>query len=104
VKILSGDPSRGALALDTEQPLLIGQTVQFMAPSRTRTRSSHTSPPIPNPGTITFSALPRTESVDDPTDGESRVVEGFLGMSEDGFVLDSGICNVPFATASWRLS
>jgi hypothetical protein len=28
VKILSGDPSRGAMSLDMEDPLLQGQTVQ----------------------------------------------------------------------------
>lgn len=28
VKILSGDPSRGALALETEDPLLPGQMIQ----------------------------------------------------------------------------
>jgi len=28
VKILSGDPSRGAMSLDMEDPLLKGQTVQ----------------------------------------------------------------------------
>jgi hypothetical protein len=28
VKILSGDPSRGALALETEAPLSVGQEIQ----------------------------------------------------------------------------
>jgi hypothetical protein len=59
---------------------------------------------LPNPrqSAISFSALSRNECRDeDIVDGESRTVDGFLGFSEDGFIVDDGVCNVPFATASW---
>lgn len=38
--------------------------------------------------------------------GDPRVLEGFLGMSEDGFVHSgtiSSICTVPGSTASWDM-
>jgi hypothetical protein len=64
-------------------------------------RDSSVALPNPRQSAISFSALSRNEYRDeDIADGESRTVDGFLGFSEDGFI-DDGICNVPFATASW---
>jgi hypothetical protein len=58
--------------------------------------------PTPRVSGLTFSALSRNEYRDeDSMDGESRTVDGFLGFSEDGFIIGDGVCNVPSATASW---
>lgn len=35
VKIMSGDPSRGAISLEMEEPLLTGQRVQVSFPAAT---------------------------------------------------------------------
>ncbi len=63
--------------------------------------------PSPTAGRLMFSALARSEEVDNvEMDGEGRVVKGFLGMSEDGFVHSgqvSSICTVPGSTASWDM-
>jgi len=54
------------------------------------------------PSALTFSTLSRNEDSDlDVADGESHTEDGFMGFSEDGFVIGDGVCNVPFATASW---
>jgi hypothetical protein len=66
-------------------------------------RDETISLPSPTSSVITFSALTRNEDYDvDVPDGESKTVEGFMGFSEDGFVVGDGVCNVPFATASWK--
>ncbi|WWD19082.1 hypothetical protein CI109_103540 [Kwoniella shandongensis] len=102
VKILSGDPSRGALSVDMEDPLLVGQTVQFMH------RSTPVSPVHPSPSlsSITFSSIPKSDEVDDVPVGTPRVVDGFLGLSEGGFIYSnpsSAICTAPGATTTWRI-
>ncbi|OCF37967.1 hypothetical protein I317_03928 [Kwoniella heveanensis CBS 569] len=95
VKILSGDPSRGALSVDMEEPLLPGQTVQFM-------HRQPASPIVkPTPHTFTFSSLAKSEETDDIPIGQPRVVKGFLGLSEGGFIYSnpsSSICTAPGAT------
>ncbi|OCF57225.1 hypothetical protein L486_04681 [Kwoniella mangroviensis CBS 10435] len=100
VKILSGDPSRGAMSLDMEDSLLAGQTIQFMH------RETAVSSPQPKPDTITFSALGRSDEEGELGTGSPRVVDGFLGLSEGGFIYSnpiSSICTAPGAvvTASW---
>jgi hypothetical protein len=61
--------------------------------------------PQPLPSSISFSALTKSdEYLDDDLQnqqGESRTLDGFLAFSEDGFVVNDGVCNVPSATASW---
>jgi len=65
-------------------------------------RDSSVVLPAPTKSKISFSALSRNEYRDeDVVDGEPRTVDGFLGFSEDGFIVNDGVCNVPFATASW---
>ena len=55
--------------------------------------------PTPSAGTLTFAGLSKTQSeAGGSSSGSSRVVDGFLGMSEDGFTLGSSICKVPGAT------
>ncbi|WVQ82332.1 hypothetical protein IAT38_004460 [Cryptococcus sp. DSM 104549] len=95
VKIGSGDPSRGALSVEMEEPLLIGQTVQFMH------RSSIIQHPTPTPGEITFAAIPRAEEVDDVPRGEPRVVDGFLGLSESGFIYSNPASSVCTAAGAF---
>jgi hypothetical protein len=66
-------------------------------------RDETISLPNPTPSAITFSTLSRNEDSDvDVVDGESKTVDGFMGFSEDGFVVGDGVCNVPFATALWK--
>ncbi|WWC71530.1 uncharacterized protein I206_105488 [Kwoniella pini CBS 10737] len=100
IKILSGDPSRGAMSLEMEDSLRSGQTVQFMH------RDSPMSIPKPSPDTFTFSSLPRSDEAGDVVTGSPRVEEGFLALSEGGFIYSNptaSICNAPAATirASW---
>ncbi|WVF72838.1 hypothetical protein IAT40_007656 [Kwoniella sp. CBS 6097] len=95
VKILSGDPSRGALSVDMEEPLLPGQTVQFMH------RLSVSPIAEPSAGAFTFSSLPKTEDTEDVPIGQPRVADGFLGLSEGGFIYSNpsaSICTAPGAT------
>lgn len=55
-------------------------------------------------GQVTFSALSKYDHPDrEPPEGEARTVEGFVGYTEDGFITNSGVCNVPFATSTSRL-
>ncbi|WVR00037.1 hypothetical protein IAU59_007179 [Kwoniella sp. CBS 9459] len=101
VKILSGDPSRGALSVDMEEPLLPGQVVQFMH------RPSVSPIAKPSANTLTFSSLAKTEEIDHAPIGKPRVVEGFLGLSEGGFIYSNpsaSICTAPSATTTVRWS
>ncbi|ORY35549.1 hypothetical protein BCR39DRAFT_510672 [Naematelia encephala] len=96
VKILSGDPSRGAISLEMEEPLLVGQRIQFMH------RPQSTGDLTPKQGQITFAALRKSDNLDSiPLQGTPRVQDGFLACSEDGFINNSSICTVPGATCSW---
>ena len=58
----------------------------------------------PAANAVTFAALRRSEDVEhsSPT-GKPRVVEGFVGAGEDGFIHGSAVCTVPNASATWRL-
>ncbi|WVR07518.1 hypothetical protein IAU60_004560 [Kwoniella sp. DSM 27419] len=92
VQILSGDPSRGALSVDMEEPLVAGQTVQ-----------ENVKVAAASPSALTFSALGRTDDNDDVKLGQPRVVEGFLGSSEGGFIYSTptaAICAAPGATCT----
>jgi hypothetical protein len=60
--------------------------------------------PSPIQSSFSFSALTKNEYRDeDAPEGESRTIDGFLGYSEDGFIVNDGLCNVPSATASWAV-
>ncbi|RSH88774.1 hypothetical protein EHS25_003002 [Saitozyma podzolica] len=71
VKILAGDPSRGALSLETENSLVPGQRVRFMR------RSKSAAPARPTDGLLTFAALPRSDEVTEAASGDPSVVDGF---------------------------
>ncbi|KAL1407358.1 hypothetical protein Q8F55_006780 [Vanrija albida] len=104
VHILSGDPSRGALSLDTEIPLVPGQEVQFMC----RTGAL----PLPEPlgGALRFVALARTDDVAVAAkEGAPQTIDGFLVSSEGGFIcspagVPTAVITVSGAagTAGWR--
>jgi hypothetical protein len=101
-----------------EEPVLIGQKVQVSDRSSQHIddpckysantpqfmyRSSTIAEPTPTPARITFSALARTESDDEAGMGKPSTVDGFLGMSEGGFILGkklTSVCNVSGAIAS----
>ncbi|WRT68443.1 uncharacterized protein IL334_005419 [Kwoniella shivajii] len=100
VKILSGDPSRGALSVDMEDPLLVGQTIQFLH------RHGQSPIPQPAPNTFTFSSLLRSDDTGNVKSGSPRVVDGFMGFSEEGIIYSnpmSSICTAPGAviSATW---
>lgn len=59
-------------------------------------RHGVSSPLSPIIGQIAFGALAKTDDHTDRVSGsEPRTLDGFLGLSEDGFVTDSVVCNVP---------
>lgn len=61
-------------------------------------------PTSPRGGEVCFLALAKYELPDrDATLGQSRVVDGVLGGSEEGFILQNRICSVPSATVSWKI-
>ncbi|KGB79526.1 hypothetical protein CNBG_5364 [Cryptococcus deuterogattii R265] len=100
IKILSGDPSRGAMSLDMEDSIITGQVVQFM--HRVAPSQNH----LPLVDSITLTSLSRSEQIDSHLMGVPRIVDGFIASSEDGFIYSnprSSICTSPDAatTISW---
>ncbi|KAK4688819.1 hypothetical protein P7C73_g1290, partial [Tremellales sp. Uapishka_1] len=83
VKILSGDPARGAISLEMEEPLLIGQTIQFMH------RAEQLGHSRPKKNVVTFCTLPKTNDVDQDLMGSPATLEGFIGFTEGGFIHSS---------------
>lgn len=57
------------------------------------------------PNNLVFSALRRTDDEEQVAPvGTPRIVEGFLGTSEEGFLHGNGVvCAVPNASASWSV-
>lgn len=58
------------------------------------------------PGQMIFGSLAKTnqrEEASSSKQGQPRVVDGFLGLSEDGFIESGGVCSVPGATARWSI-
>ncbi|ORX38487.1 hypothetical protein BD324DRAFT_621048 [Kockovaella imperatae] len=96
VKILSGDPSRGVLSLETEISLRKGQSVQFLH----RTQAIETSEP--RAGVLAFATLHRDHHsvASEVSAGDARVVDGFVGHGEDGIIHGQSICKVPGAIVS----
>lgn len=100
IRILSGDPSRGAMSLDMEDSIITGQVVQFMHRAATPRNN------LPLVDSIIFTSLSRSEQMDNHSMGVPRVMDGFIASSEDGFVYSnplSSICTAPDATTtiSW---
>ena len=96
VKILSGDPSRGALSLETTDPLLVNTKVRFMC--RPTSLASLSPVSIPSAGQLTFDVLPKSDELGEAVPmAEFEMQEGFLGLSEGGFVHGSAVCSVPGA-------
>lgn len=98
VRILSGDPSRGALSLDTDIPLNEGQMVTFQ--QRTSREPQEPQPPLAGE-TLRFGALPKKDTYEAPPPHEGAMQTlGFLASSEEGFVLGRDICTVPGAAVT----
>ncbi|BEI81863.1 hypothetical protein CcaverHIS002_0210230 [Cutaneotrichosporon cavernicola] len=100
VRILSGDPSRGSISLETEHPLFPGQFVQFMH------RPTAPPPPQALADTLHFAVLPRTDELAPaPRTGSPVRREGFVAASEGGFVhgREPSVCTVAGAVlgVSW---
>lgn len=98
VRILSGDPSRGALSLDTDIPLNEGQMVTFQ--QRAGKAAPEPQPPLAGQ-TVRFGALEKKDTYEAPPPqmGEMQT-KGFLASSEEGFVLGRDICTVPGAAVT----
>lgn len=97
VRILSGDPKRGALSLDTDIPLNEGQMVTFQQKGK-----DAPEPQAPLAAEmVRFGALPKKDTYEAPPPevGEGRT-EGFLACSEEGFILGRDICTVPGAAVT----
>ncbi|KAJ9107417.1 hypothetical protein QFC21_000868 [Naganishia friedmannii] len=114
VKIMSGDPSHGAISLEMEEPLLTGQKVQFMHKPSAVEAESAASPLRPNE--ISFFTLPQEEYTS-KTGSEELVKEavkpGLAVGSEGGFFFTdtakqganrvvSGVCKVTNARGYLR--
>ncbi|BEJ12563.1 hypothetical protein CspHIS471_0210230 [Cutaneotrichosporon sp. HIS471] len=100
VRILSGDPSRGSISLETEHPLFPGQFVQFMH------RPTAPTPAQALADTLRFAVLPRTDELAPaPRTGSPVRREGFVAASEGGFVhgREPSVCTVAGAVlgVSW---
>lgn len=99
VKIMGGDPGKGALSLEMEDSLVQGQAVQVSwQPASHRAEadlqfmqksSLPTSLPL-SPSRLSFGALARSDDPDsedsDAAQRKPRVEEGFMGLSEAGFL------------------
>ncbi|KAI5455377.1 hypothetical protein NCC49_000191 [Naganishia albida] len=80
VKIMSGDPSRGAISLEMEEPLLTGQRVQFMHKPRATAPSSFT----PRHDEVSFHTVPQEEYT-----SPSHAIRAHAQASQPGFAVGS---------------
>ncbi|KAK4705019.1 hypothetical protein P7C70_g1187, partial [Phenoliferia sp. Uapishka_3] len=107
-KIMAGDPSRGAMSVDTEEEVKVGSWLVFLhRPSPTPVLPALLSP---SPSSLTFlSIAPSYHEPKFSFNGENDeavfVVEGFIAASENGVVLsrrgkESWVCGNEGATVS----
>jgi len=86
--IMSGGPSRGIMALETETAPGEGTTVQlFHRPSDV---SAPSTPPHAAKNTLTFMAAPQFDSIPSEEKGDASITvldDVFVAASENGFVL-----------------
>ncbi|GAA5838572.1 hypothetical protein JCM11251_003428 [Rhodosporidiobolus azoricus] len=94
-KIMAGDPSRGAMSVETEEEVKQGSWLVFLhRPSSSSSPSSVSSPPSPN--TLSFLSLPPSytsphfSATECPEQGEVVMLDGFLAASENGIVHTGG--------------
>lgn len=106
--IIAGDPSRGALSLDTEANIRTGQRVQFLhtpnkraglrlSPSAAFLRDSQADTSTDRPAMI-FRSDPEPDALKQ-VDTAARSSDNFVAMSEHGFIVGrpgetSWICQV----------
>ena len=111
VKVLSGDPSKGLVSLDTEESLREGEEIQVRALSSMprrgltkmqflhRTRERNMGGPWRNE--LNFSVVAKLNELENVSSGgKTSTVEGFEGLSEEGLVFGHSICAVPGARVS----
>lgn len=101
VRIMSGDPSRGAISLETDIPLNEGQMVQFQ--QRDPRAPTEPAPPLQE-DELRFGGLPKKDTYEaPPPSGGKLETKGFLACSEEGFVLGRDVSTVPGAavTCTW---
>lgn len=95
--ILAGDPSRGALSLDTEANIKVGQYIQFF-----RTASGPTGPSGESSPSFSLAFACGAQGV------LNARANRFTGISEHGFIVgkphaQSWICSVEGSSAQIRL-
>ncbi|TNY17407.1 hypothetical protein DMC30DRAFT_120566 [Rhodotorula diobovata] len=90
-KIMAGDPSRGAMSVETEQEVATGSYLAFLhAPSSSSSTTSSTSAPPPSANSLTFLSLPASDlpprfaASDAPSSGPVVEVPAFVAASENG--------------------
>lgn len=122
--ILAGDPSRGALSLDTEANITPGQYVQFFhtpatssADSRKRLTAALTSANLFGPGHLVFQSdasggtglsVENTKEAVQPSARIDNSSAGFFAASEHGYIVGrpgeaSWICSVQSSTGAVEL-
>ncbi|BGP27969.1 hypothetical protein JCM10295v2_006956 [Rhodotorula toruloides] len=88
-KIMSGDPSRGAMSVETEEEVKKGYYVVFLHhPSEPTALSS-----LPSHNSLTFISVPHSDipphfsASETPPEGEVIVLDSFIAASENGVVV-----------------
>ncbi|GAA5850115.1 hypothetical protein JCM8547_001017 [Rhodosporidiobolus lusitaniae] len=92
-KIMAGDPSRGAMSVETEEEVKQGSWLVFLH----RPSSSNTAMmPSTSPNSLTFLSLapsytsPHITASECPTTGDVLVLDGFIAASENGIIHSAG--------------
>ncbi|KAM0751721.1 hypothetical protein T439DRAFT_324919 [Meredithblackwellia eburnea MCA 4105] len=111
-RIMAGDPSRGAMSVDTEEEVKLGSWVVFLH----RKEKAFPTPHLLSPSSMSSSTLafvsvspsytsPKSADEVEVAGASVRVIPGFVGASENGVILsrpgnDSWVCGNEGATVS----
>ncbi|GAA5905975.1 hypothetical protein JCM6882_009086 [Rhodosporidiobolus microsporus] len=109
-KIMAGDPSRGAMSVETEEEVKQGSWLAFLHRPSSQLPSSSYLPTPPPPNSLTFLSLPASytsphfSASECAQEGEVVVLDGFVAASENGVVHAGGtgrgvVCGVEGARA-----
>ncbi|GAA5923129.1 hypothetical protein JCM1841_000080 [Sporobolomyces salmonicolor] len=109
-KIMAGDPSRGAMSVETEEEVKIGYHLVFLHRPASATVAPRFS--LASPRAFTFLATapshvpPRFSAADAPTKGAAIVIDSFVAASENGILVSPGgggentVCAIDGASVS----
>ncbi|GAA5896087.1 hypothetical protein JCM5296_006241 [Sporobolomyces johnsonii] len=109
-KIMAGDPSRGAMSVETEEEVKIGYHLVFLHRPASPAAAPRSS--LASPGTFTLLATapshvpPRFSAADAPSEGALVVIDSFVAASENGIVVSPGgggentVCAIDGASVS----